>query len=77
MITVILTVTATATADWMLAEGWREGLFMQCVSEGAHKPLPFDMEPVPGCGKLRSAGRNTTKNHLFILLRMEVIKDSM
>merc|ERR1712142_1230737 len=42
--------------DWMLAEGWREGLFMQCVSEGAHKPLPFDMEPVPGCGKLRSAG---------------------
>merc|ERR1711942_417339 len=56
VITVILTVTATATADWMLAEGWREGLFMQCVSEGAHKPLPFDMEPVPGCGKLRSAG---------------------
>merc|ERR1712142_855891 len=42
--------------DWMLAEGWREGLFMQCVSEGAHKPLPFDMEPVPGCGKLRTAG---------------------
>merc|ERR1711884_435320 len=56
VITVILTVTATATADWMLAEGWREGLFMQCVSEGAHKPLPFDMEPVPGCGKLRTAG---------------------
>merc|ERR1712214_41581 len=56
VITVILTVTATTTADWMLAEGWREGLFMQCVSEGAHKPLPFDMEPVPGCGKLRSAG---------------------
>eukprot|EP00088_Acartia_fossae_P015673 TRINITY_DN1862_c0_g1_i2.p1 TRINITY_DN1862_c0_g1~~TRINITY_DN1862_c0_g1_i2.p1 ORF type:complete len:240 (+),score=77.36 TRINITY_DN1862_c0_g1_i2:203-922(+) len=56
VVTVILTVTATATADWILAEGWREGLFTQCISEGAPKPLPFDMEPVPGCGKARSAG---------------------
>merc|ERR1712088_1008541 len=29
---------ATSTADWILAEGWREGLFMQCIEEGAPTP---------------------------------------
>ena len=67
VVTVILTVTATATADWMIAEGWREGLFVQCISEGAPKPLPFDMEPVPGCGKARSAGKELLFSYkLFI-----------
>ena len=56
IITVILMTAATSTADWILAEGWREGLFMQCISEGAPTPLPFDMPPEPGCGKVRSAG---------------------
>ena len=55
VITVILMVGATSTSDWMVAEGWREGLFMQCVSEGAPTPLPFEMAPVVGCGKARSA----------------------
>jgi len=54
-ITVIIMTAATSTADWMLAEGWREGLFMQCINAGAPTPLPFGMEEEVGCGKARSA----------------------
>eukprot|EP00092_Neocalanus_flemingeri_P014700 GFUD01015862.1.p1 GENE.GFUD01015862.1~~GFUD01015862.1.p1 ORF type:complete len:240 (+),score=60.83 GFUD01015862.1:285-1004(+) len=54
-ITVILMVAATSTADWMIAEGWREGLFMQCINVGAPTPLPFDMAEEVGCGKARGA----------------------
>merc|ERR1719184_392543 len=54
-ITVILMVAATSTADWMLAEGWREGLFMQCISAGAPTPLPFEMAEEAGCTVARSA----------------------
>lgn len=55
VLTVFLMLGATATADWMMAEGWREGLFVQCVSLGAHRPLPFDMPEEVGCTKARSA----------------------
>merc|ERR1719348_1897324 len=55
-ITVILMMVATSTSDWMLAEGWREGLFMQCIYEGARTPLPFGMQGLwPGCFAARSA----------------------
>merc|ERR1712013_541319 len=54
-ITVILMVAATSTADWMLSEGWREGLFMQCINAGAPTPLPFGMAEVAGCTDARSA----------------------
>merc|ERR1719295_546725 len=47
---------ATSTADWIMAEGWREGLFMQCIEEGAPTPLPFNMDPTVGCSNARSAG---------------------
>ena len=55
VITVLLMVVATSTADWMIAEGWREGLFMQCVYPGAKTPLPFGMDNVPGCSSARTA----------------------
>jgi hypothetical protein len=55
-ITVILMTAATSTADWIQAEGWREGLFSQCISEGAPTPLPFDLPPTPGCSNTRKAG---------------------
>ena len=57
-ITVLLLLASTATSDWMLADGWREGLFMQCISVGAPTPLPFEMEGVPGCSKARSASKS-------------------
>merc|ERR1712112_51498 len=56
VITCIILVAATSTADWMLAEGWREGLFQQCISEGAALPLPFEMTPEVGCRSARTAG---------------------
>jgi len=54
-ITVIIMTAATATADWMLSEGWREGLFAKCVSEFAPLPLPFDIDEEIGCTKARPA----------------------
>ena len=60
-ITVILMTAATSTADWIMAEGWREGLFMQCIEEGAPTPLPFNMDPTVGCSKARSAGDDEKK----------------
>ena len=55
-LTLLLLTAATSTSDWMVAEGWREGLFMQCIEVGAPTPLPFDMADTPGCSKARSAG---------------------
>merc|ERR1712223_1519737 len=43
-------------ADWVQAEGWREGLFTQCVKAGAATPLPFGSEATPGCKRAHSAG---------------------
>ena len=50
-------VAATSTSDWMVAEGWREGLFAKCVNDFAPLPLPFDMDEEAGCSKARSASR--------------------
>ena len=55
-ITVIVMVAATSTADWIIGEGWREGLFAKCVAPNAHLPLPFDIPEEIGCSKARSAG---------------------
>merc|ERR1711862_866731 len=52
-ITVILMTAATSTSDWMVAEGWREGLFAKCVDELAPLPLPFDIPEEEGCSKAR------------------------
>lgn len=56
VVTIILLVAAISTADWIIAEGWREGLFSQCISDNVTLPLPFDMEPLQGCSPVRSAG---------------------
>jgi len=53
-ITVILMTAATSTSDWMVAEGWREGLFAKCVDELAPLPLPFDIPEEEGCSKARA-----------------------
>merc|ERR1719312_2360501 len=39
----------------MLSEGWREGLFMQCINAGAPTPLPFGMAEGVGCTDAISA----------------------
>merc|ERR1719433_2427434 len=49
-------VAATSTADWIIGEGWREGLFSKCVAPNAHLPLPFGIPEEIGCSKARSVG---------------------
>ena len=43
-------------SDWVSSDGWREGLFSQCVDVGAPTPLPFGADPKPGCSRAHSAG---------------------
>jgi hypothetical protein len=57
--TVILMVAATSTSDWMNTDGWREGLFSQCVGPNGVTPVPFAESRdsnAPGCYR----GRGTS-----------------
>lgn len=53
IITAFLMVLALASSDWLLAVGWRQGLFEHCVEHGAPKPLPFQINAEPGCHPAR------------------------
>jgi len=55
-ITVVLLLGALGDASWVQSDGWREGLFTQCVKAGAPTPLPFGADPEPGCRRAHSAG---------------------
>ena len=63
-ITVIVMVAATSTADWIIGEGWREGLFAKCVAPNAHLPLPFGIPEEVGCSKARSVGQCSQQGSL-------------
>lgn len=54
--TVIVMVAVVGCSDWVQSDGWREGLFTQCIKPGAPTPLPFGADPVPGCRRAHSAG---------------------
>ena len=56
VITTFLMVAATASSEWIKSEGWREGLFEQCVRAGAPMPMPFGGLPIPGCRRAHDAG---------------------
>lgn len=49
VIVVILMVLALASTDWLMAAGFREGLFLHCIENDAVPPLPFNLEGLPGC----------------------------
>ncbi|XP_026327836.1 transmembrane protein 47 isoform X1 [Hyposmocoma kahamanoa] len=49
LLVVILMVLGLASADWLMAAGWRQGLFMHCIDPDAPTPLPFDIVAQPGC----------------------------
>lgn len=55
LLVVILMVLGLASADWLMAAGWRQGLFMHCIDPGAPMPLPFDITAQPGCYAARPA----------------------
>ena len=48
-----LLVMSLASTDWLLAHGWRQGLFLHCVDEMAERPLPFGLEDKVGCYRVR------------------------
>ncbi len=56
-ITVFLMIASAGAADWVTSEGWREGLFVQCVNDGAATPIPFDGDAKIGCRRAHSAGK--------------------
>lgn len=52
----VLLVLALISNDWLIAAGWRQGLFSYCVGDNAKTPLPFNVKDVgPGCYR----GRDT------------------
>lgn len=42
-------IMALASTDWLMAEGWRQGLFVHCIEEDVLPPLPFNIIDPPGC----------------------------
>jgi len=55
-LTVFLMIGSVSCSDWVNSEGWREGLFVQCIDKGAPTPIPFGTAPTPGCHRAHSAG---------------------
>ncbi|XP_018024585.1 transmembrane protein 47 isoform X2 [Hyalella azteca] len=53
-ITSFLMILALSSSDWLLAMGWRQGLFEHCIEKGAPTPLPFKVEADYGCYPARN-----------------------
>ncbi|GJQ87809.1 hypothetical protein Trydic_g18660 [Trypoxylus dichotomus] len=67
IIVIILMIMGLASTDWLMAAGWRQGLFMHCIEEGAPQPLPFNMLDPPGCYQSRDAAYIHTAAALCII----------
>ena len=50
---IALLVMSLASTDWLMAQGWRQGLFLHCIDDGAEKPLPFGLDDKVGCYRVR------------------------
>ncbi|XP_014209612.1 transmembrane protein 47 isoform X2 [Copidosoma floridanum] len=56
MCVVVLMIMGLMSTDWLMAEGFRQGLFSHCIAEGARTPLPFNIVDPPGCYSVRNVG---------------------
>nr|XP_029717412.1 transmembrane protein 47-like isoform X2 [Aedes albopictus]XP_029717421.1 transmembrane protein 47-like isoform X2 [Aedes albopictus] len=45
----ILMILALTSTDWLMAESWRQGLFVHCIEEDYSPPLPFNLQDPAGC----------------------------
>ncbi|XP_011503439.1 PREDICTED: p53 apoptosis effector related to PMP-22 isoform X2 [Ceratosolen solmsi marchali] len=54
MIVILLMIMGLASTDWLMALGWRQGLFIHCIEEDAPTPLPFNMPDPAGCYQARN-----------------------
>jgi hypothetical protein len=57
IIVVILMIMALASTDWLMAAGWRQGLFIHCIGDDAPTPLPFNIQDPPDCYQARDVGK--------------------
>jgi hypothetical protein len=48
IIVVVLMLLCLSSTDWLLSSGWRQGLFVHCISEDAEMPLPFNLQQPTG-----------------------------
>lgn len=63
----IMTLTSS---DWLIAEGWRQGLFSHCIGEHAPTPLPFNVpEREPNCYPARDEGKRIQSDYVFFFHR--------
>jgi len=56
LIVIILMIMALASTDWLMAAGWRQGLFIHCIADDAPTPLPFNVADPPDCYPARDVG---------------------
>jgi len=47
--TVFAMLLALFSSEWLLAIGWRQGLFEYCIEKNAPRPLPFKINADAGC----------------------------
>lgn len=57
IIVIILMIMGLASPDWLMAAGWKQGLFMHCIDVDAPQPLPFNMQEREGCYQSRDVGK--------------------
>ncbi|XP_014254134.1 transmembrane protein 47 isoform X2 [Cimex lectularius] len=54
LMVMVLLVLALVSNEWLMAAGWRQGLFSHCIGETAPTPLPFNVKnQAPDCYKAR------------------------
>lgn len=44
IIVMVLMLMCLSSTDWLLSSGWRQGLFVHCISTDAELPLPFNLD---------------------------------
>ncbi|XP_065206596.1 transmembrane protein 47-like isoform X1 [Planococcus citri] len=68
LIVIVLMIMTLTSSDWLIAEGWRQGLFSHCIGENAPTPLPFNVqERDPECYPARDEGYIRTSAALCIV----------
>ncbi|XP_058063925.1 transmembrane protein 47 isoform X1 [Anopheles bellator] len=55
VIVIILMILALTSTDWLMADSWRQGLFVHCIEEDYEQPLPFNIQDPAGCYPSRDA----------------------
>lgn len=62
ILVVVLMALGLGSADWLMAAGWRQGLFAHCIEPDAPTPLPFNLIEQPGCYRSRDVGMCTSSH---------------